>query len=242
MQDGSPGRGRRRMADGTFEAMWSPKMAEAICGRVAAGESLAAICKDPAMPHRTSVRNWRLRDEAFDRAFRAARRTARLAEAGEQARRRAVVVTRMASARRGRGGRPAIYTPELAQQVCARLAMGESLAAICARAGMPKVATVYSWLRKDVAFADMYAEAREIQADLKFDLAWEVARRATPETVAVARLAFDVIRWQAARLAPKRYGERLGDLAPARAALTVVIRRFGDEGEEVLEPLPGYAR
>src|SRR5690606_11799684 len=76
MKDGSCGRGRRRMADGTFEAMWSPKMGEAICARIAAGEPLAAICKDPSMPHRTSVRNWRLKDEAFDRAFRAARRTA----------------------------------------------------------------------------------------------------------------------------------------------------------------------
>ncbi len=55
----------------------------------------------------------------------------------------------------------------------------------------------------------MYVQARQAQADYLFDEARDVALAATPGTVWVARLQFDVIRWQAARLAPRKYCEPL---------------------------------
>ena len=73
-----------------------------------------------------------------------------------------------------------------------------------------------------------YAHARDVQADTKFDQAWDIADKATPENVAVARLQIDTIKWQAGKLAPKKYGEKLAlgqaeDLGP----LTVVINKPG---------------
>jgi hypothetical protein len=55
----------------------------------------------------------------------------------------------------------------------------------------------------------MYVTAREMQGDYLFDEVRDVALAATRETVPVARLRFDVNRWQASRLAPRKYLERL---------------------------------
>jgi hypothetical protein len=39
-------------------------------------------------------------------------------------------------------GRPSIFTPELSEEICRRLADGESLRNICARPEMPAARTV----------------------------------------------------------------------------------------------------
>ncbi|MDB5474913.1 MAG: hypothetical protein JWP49_424, partial [Phenylobacterium sp.] len=57
---------------------WSEEVGEAICGRLAAGESLMAICRDEGMPHHSSVREWGWRRPAFGEALLAAMRAARL--------------------------------------------------------------------------------------------------------------------------------------------------------------------
>jgi hypothetical protein len=120
---------------------------------------------------------------------------------------------------------------------------------------MPKYGTVLRWARVLPEFADAYAEARRLAADYLFDEAREVAQASTPGTVWVDRLRFDVIRWQAARIAPRKYAERVltfeevEALKAARAApggkgggLTVILKRYSeitpeeqrraDEGEE----------
>lgn len=71
--------------------------------------------------------------------------------------------------------------------------------------GMPVTGTVYEWLRNHDDFARLYRRARRMQADVLADRAWEIAQAATPETLKVARLQFDVIRWRATRVAPKAY-------------------------------------
>ena len=42
---------------------YTPDLAEAIAIRIASGESLRAICQDPALPDRSTVLRWALRDE-----------------------------------------------------------------------------------------------------------------------------------------------------------------------------------
>lgn len=117
-------------------------------------------------------------------------------------------------------GRPSDFTPEVAAEICDRLAKGESLRSICAdqEAGwLPSETTVRRWLATGDAeeagqFADFrrqYAHAREAQADTKFEQAWDIAEAATAETVQVARLKIDTIKWQTSKLAPKKYGEKL---------------------------------
>lgn len=51
---------------------YSPDTDAQICERIAAGESLSAICRDEAMPHRDTVYTWMGKNQAFaDRYARA---------------------------------------------------------------------------------------------------------------------------------------------------------------------------
>jgi Bacteriophage Sf6, terminase small subunit-like len=76
-----------------------------------------------------------------------------------------------------RTGRPTKYTSQLAEAICARLAEGESLRQICRDEDMPVQSTVYLWLldadHRD--FSENYAQARNIQAEVLFDEALEIA-------------------------------------------------------------------
>src|SRR5271167_3446231 len=68
-------------------------------------------------------------------------------------------------------GRPSLFTTELGDAICNRIADGESLRAICAEVEMPDKATVFRWLsaegNKD--FRNQYIRAREAQADSLVD-------------------------------------------------------------------------
>jgi hypothetical protein len=52
---------------------YSDKIAETICGRLVDGESLRAICADPAMPARATVFRWLARNQEFRRSYALAR-------------------------------------------------------------------------------------------------------------------------------------------------------------------------
>lgn len=143
------------------------------------------------------------------------------------------------------GGRPSDFTPEIANEICERLSRGESLRSICAdeeSGWLPSDTTVRRWLAKGDAepeseygeFRRQYAHAREVQADTKFDQAWEIAQAATSENVQVARLQIDTIKWQASKLAPKKYGEKVALTggsetdAPLTIQIVTGVPRDGD--------------
>jgi hypothetical protein len=52
---------------------YSTEIAETICDRLADGESLRAICADPAMPARATVFRWLARNKEFRRWYAIAR-------------------------------------------------------------------------------------------------------------------------------------------------------------------------
>jgi len=123
-------------------------------------------------------------------------------------------------------------------EICSRLSAGEPLVRICEAPGMPKRRTVFQWLRDDPEFARVYTIARAELAHLHFDRAIEVASRTPatftddrgvtrvdPAAVQAQRLESDTLKWAAARLLPKVYGERLdvttdGESINAPAAAT----------------------
>jgi hypothetical protein len=201
------------MADGDAQArslagesIFTPALGAVVCARVAAGESLRALCRDPAMPHRTTVRNWANSDPGFAADLSDAMRTKRF----EQRRLdREIAAAKAARPPPVKGGSQSSYTEAKGEAICVRLANGESLIAIARDADMPCYGTVYNWLNRHPEFADAYVTARQVQADYLFDEAREVALAATPKTVWAERLRFDVIRWQTARMAPKKYCERV---------------------------------
>ena len=111
-------------------------------------------------------------------------------------------------------GRPSRYTPELAAVICERLAEGESLRTICADKAMPGLSTVMGWLfdGKHEGFPEQYARAREAQAELRADEITDIAdgvEHGASEAVQAARLRVEARKWIAAKLLPKRYGDKV---------------------------------
>jgi hypothetical protein len=187
-------------------SVYDEDLAAVICARVAGGEGLRRICAEPGLPHRTTLQNWTRAHPQFEAQLRAAQRQARL-DARRLDRRKAHDFAFKAPPKRG--GQKSRFTEELGERICERLEAGESLTSIGRDPDMPCYGTIMKWVRNNPDFQDRYVEAREIQGDFLFDEARDVAKAATPGTVALARLQFDVIRWQAARLAPRKYVERL---------------------------------
>jgi hypothetical protein len=52
---------------------YSAEIADAICNRLVNGESLRAICADPAMPAKATVCRWLARNQEFRRSYAIAR-------------------------------------------------------------------------------------------------------------------------------------------------------------------------
>lgn len=110
-------------------------------------------------------------------------------------------------------GRPSIYTQEIADLICQKLAEGQSLRAIC-RSGVesdeafPQESTVRQWVVEDrEGFYAQYTRSREIGLDCRADALIEEAKLA--KDAALGRLAFDADRWYLSKLAPKRYGDKV---------------------------------
>jgi len=136
--------------------------------------------------------------------------------------------------------RPSEYSQEAVSAILERLADGESLRAICADDGMPSKSSVFKWLSQNKEFADQYARAREVQADVLFDEILEIADnglndtyqdengnvRTDQDVIARSRLRVDSRKWMAGKLRPKVYGDKLAlggadDLPPIDYSLTV---------------------
>ncbi len=88
-------------------------------------------------------------------------------------------------------GRPPKFTEDIAQEICDRLSVGESLIAISRDDHIPDRVTVYKWLgdavkrdadEKMVEFLNKYKRSRELQADSFFDEAIDIADETAQDT------------------------------------------------------------
>jgi hypothetical protein len=124
------------------------------------------------------------------------------------------------------GGRPTDYSTDLANEICARIAEGESLRSICRCDGMPNIRSVMRWLGIHSEFSQQYARAREAQAESMFEEMLEIAddgsndwmertgkdgetgdKVVDHEHVSRSKLRVDTRKWMLARMAPKKYGD-----------------------------------
>jgi hypothetical protein len=107
-------------------------------------------------------------------------------------------------------GRPSIYNEELAEEICSRLAEGESLRSIVKDWYMPVHKTIYRWVDGNPEFGARYAKARQNQAHALAERAAEMASGKFEVTdPSFARLQLDAIKWMAGKLAPKSYGDKV---------------------------------
>jgi hypothetical protein len=107
--------------------------------------------------------------------------------------------------------RPALYTEEIAAEICDRLAHGETLVKICRSEHIPSRTTVLRWVQENRQnFGDRFARARDLQFEHWADNLADVADavRDKPEQVPAARLDSENKRWLLARLKPSLYSEK----------------------------------
>jgi hypothetical protein len=62
-------------------------------------------------------------------------------------------------------GRPSTFSAELANEICSRLAKGETLLNICKDENMPARSSVYLWRTENEEFSDKFARARDLGFD-----------------------------------------------------------------------------
>ena len=77
--------------------------------------------------------------------------------------------------------------------------------------GMPDYSTVMRWLDKWPEFREIYARARDKQADFYADEVADLGRQVliNPKDSNAYRVAGDLLKWQAMIRAPRRYSERM---------------------------------
>lgn len=109
------------------------------------------------------------------------------------------------------GGRPSSYSEEVAAEICALIAGGESLRSICDAPGRPARSTVIRWLAENQTFRDQYARARQDQAELIFEAMAEIEDevRSGKLEAQSARVILQNQQWRLARMSPRRFGDKL---------------------------------
>ena len=145
-------------------------------------------------------------------------------------------------------GRPSSYTKDKAAEICARLVEGESLRSICRDPLMPDIKTVYLWMGQNEEFLQQYAKAKEDQADTLQEDILDIADTEPLQVVddkGVARidsghvnwmrLRIDSRKWIAAKLKPKKYGDR--QILAGDAENPVEIKQDASVFETILQNL-----
>lgn len=121
--------------------------------------------------------------------------------------------------------RPSDFSTEIAEVICERLSDGQSLRTICAADDMPAASTVFRWLQQHSDFREQYVRAREAQADHMAEEILAIAdtpqdgerREQTEDGFKIVhedmlghrRLQVDARKWLMARMAPRKYGDKV---------------------------------
>lgn len=126
---------------------------------------------------------------------------------------------------KAKGGRPSMYTPELAKTICRQIAEGKSMREICRADGMPYDSTVREWIIDDrEGFHAQYTRAIQARAMLWAEEITEIAddgssdtyidpstgqEKTNAEVVARSRLRVDTRKWMLSKVLPKVYGDKV---------------------------------
>jgi len=121
-------------------------------------------------------------------------------------------------------GRTCTYSQKIADEICERLAEGESLKVICFDPHMPSESLVRLWAQDDAAdkagtgagFSAKYARAREQGYERLAEEILEISDAdctvdGKPDNALVqqARLRVDSRKWLLSKLLPRKYGDRV---------------------------------
>jgi hypothetical protein len=122
------------------------------------------------------------------------------------------------------GGRPSIYTDEIADEICETVATNSrGVEHFCTQEHWPAARTIYAWIDSRPEFAQKYARAKERQAELMANEILEIADDGTNDSyvddngnsktdwdvLGRSRLRVDTRKWLMSKLLPKKYGDKI---------------------------------
>lgn len=116
--------------------------------------------------------------------------------------------------------RPTDYTKELAEELCNRVADGNSLRTVCLSEDMPDKSTIFRWFRLYKEFNDQYAQACDERVEAQHEdllelgdeavrLAQWVNDKVSNAVVSAVKLKADNMKWSMSKMKPKKYGDRI---------------------------------
>ena len=110
-----------------------------------------------------------------------------------------------------RMGRPSSYTDEIADAICAEVALGLNLNKIGELNDFPTRQTIYNWLTTNPVFFDKYTRARSIRAHGRSDRIDAITQRVLDGDLDpnAARVVIDAEKWQAGKESPKSFGDKM---------------------------------
>jgi len=144
------------------------------------------------------------------------------------------------------GGRPEIYTNEIANTICTEIATSsKSLRTICNKEGMPCVSTILIWLRDKPEFLTQYTRAKEEQADFLQEEMLDIADDGSNDFMTIvkgdeqytvenkewtsrSKLRVETRKWAASKLKPKKYGDKI-DVTSNGEPIKGTIVKWGDK-------------
>ncbi len=99
---------------------------------------------------------------------------------------------------------------EMFQAFLERVASGEPVTHVCRDPKMPSWGSISNKIASDPAFEAAYRLALEFRGMVLADELDDIKREAKTGLIdpASARVAADILKWQAARMTPKMYGDR----------------------------------
>lgn len=133
--------------------------------------------------------------------------------------------------------------PAIVQEICDRLASGESMRKISESPHMPAQSQIYLRMAQDDVFRSSIVAAREAQQEYMIDQTVDMADEATPEDHQVVKLRIWARQWRAGKLAPKKYGEKMqvggaSDLPPIQTETRLDVSGMTDEQLRVIASIP----
>ena len=151
----------------------------------------------------------------------------------------------MAAAKRTKGAE-VHYSGEITARICAELAAGESVAAVCRQAWAPDEKTHYRWMAAHAEYREAVVAAKATGIERH---AGEIIRIADESRIGVkvketkdgtfkekgdmvdrSRLQIDARKWILAKLLPKKYGDKVEH--EHSGGVTVEVVRFaGEQGK-----------
>ena len=122
----------------------------------------------------------------------------------------------------GRKGAPTIKTPEVLEAILAGISIGKSARTMCVEVGISQ-RVLWNWLASDQELMRNYLRAKELCVDAYAEEIIEISDDGSRDVqidekgrevinrdvIARAQLRIDARKWYAARLAPKKYGDKL---------------------------------